>query len=387
MIWFRLAFKNIMRLKARSVFSLVGVAFAITVLYGLLEFQKNYESGLRGELNSLGAHVMIVPKGCPYEAATIALHGGKWPRYISEDYLPSVKAIPGVAQAAGIIMDALFDIDKKRNMVFLGIDADYPLLRAGWKVNGSWFGDERSIILGSSVAQEEKKKPGDRYYLKAKGESLYVSGVLARSNTQDDGFYFLPKKTLQRIFGLEGKLVVILIQTSNIEKVGELTLAIREREQDLNVFPLSELLGNVSRVIQTTKVFILAIVLVAVITAMMGVFNTILMAVFERTKEIGMMKAIGASRLDVFKLIWAETTVLGVAGGLAGVGLALVLAKIIEAFLRAVLPYAPAGTLIGFSPGLAGVSAVFSVVMGLVSGLYPAALAASVRPIVAIRTE
>ncbi len=387
MIWFKLAFKNILRRKARSLFTFVGVAIAITVLYGLLEFQSNYEKGLRSELNSLGAHIMVVPKGCPYEAATIALHGGKWPRYIKEDYLPSIKATPGVGKAAGIIMDAIFDSETKRNMIFLGIDEDYIKLRPNWRVDGDWFKDENSIIFGFTVAAEENKKVGDRFFLKEKGETLYVSGVLGRTNTQDDGFYFLPKRTLQRLFGLEDKLVVILIQASNVEEIEGLTLSIRERERDLNVFPLSELLNNVSRVIQTTKVFILAVVLVAVVTAMMGIFNTILMTVFERIKEIGMMKAIGASRLDIFKLIWAEATILGSAGGWGGIGLALLFAKIIEAFMAAILPYAPEGTLVGFSPYLILISLVFSVIMALLSGVYPAAVASGVRPIEAIRTE
>lgn len=387
MIWFKLAFKNVLRRKSRSIFTLLGVAIAIIVLYSLLEFQKNYERGLEQELASLGAQIMVVPKGCPYEAATIALHGGKWPRYIKEDYLPTIKATPGVGRAAGIIMDALFDKEKKRNKIFVGIDEDYRELRPGWKIKGSWFTTDKSIILGSTTAQEENLEIGDNYLLKEKNTSFVVSGILERTNTQDDGFYFLPKKTLQQVFGLEQKLVVILIQADNVAGIEKLTMTLREKERDLNIFPLTELLANMSRIVQSTKVFILAIVLVALVTAMMGILNTILMAVFERTKEIGMMKAIGASKMDIFKLTWAETITLGLAGGVAGIVLALILARIIGSFLTAVLPYAPKGTLIGFSPTLALISLLFSITMGLLSGIYPAYLAARVKPIVAIRSE
>lgn len=387
MVWFRLAFKNMLRRKTRSGFTLAGVAIAITVLYSLLEFQHNYERGLQNELASLGAQIMVVPKGCPYEAATIALHGGKWPRYIKEEYLSSIKATPGVAQAAGIIMDAVFDKAKGRNLIFVGIDEDYLKLRPGWKLRGRWFTGENSIILGSTVARDENLKPGDELALAHKHVSFVVSGVVERTNTQDDAFYFLPKKTLQRVFGLEDKLVVILIQADNVAGIGNLTLALREREKDLNVFPLTELLANMSRIIQSSKVFILAIVLVALIVATMGILNTIMMAVFERTREIGMMKAIGASRADIFKLTWAETVITGLFGGVGGVLLSLILARLVGSFLTAVLPYAPKGTLIGFSLSLALLSVFFSVVMGLVSGFLPALKASSVRPILAIRTE
>ncbi len=103
MIWFRLAFKSIFRRKFRSALTLAGMAIAITVLYSLLEFQNNYQKSLQEDIAGLGAQIMIVPKGCPYEAATIALHGGKWPRYINEDYLQRIQDMPGISRAAGII--------------------------------------------------------------------------------------------------------------------------------------------------------------------------------------------------------------------------------------------------------------------------------------------
>jgi putative ABC transport system permease protein len=180
---------------------------------------------------------------------------------------------------------------------------------------------------------------------------------------------------------------VILIQARDIEGIDKLTMAIKENEKDLNIFPLSELLANMTRIIQSTKVFIFAIVLVAVLTAMMGILNTILMAVFERTKEIGMMKAMGASQADIFRLVWAETVIFGIGGGIFGILLSVVMAKIIAAFLITILPYAPKGTLIGFSWSALAVSLVFSLIMGLLSGIYPAAKASGVKPMIAIRTE
>ncbi len=284
-------------------------------------------------------------------------------------------------------MDAVFDIENKSNKIFVGIDRDYPELRANWKINGSWFNNDSSIILGTTVAREENLKVGDPFYLKEKDRYFVVSGVLDRTNTQDDGFYFLPIKIHQDVFGLQEKLVVILIKVDDIGDIENMTLAIREQEKDLNVFPLTELLVNMTRIVQSTRVFIFAIVLVAIFTATMGILNTILMTVFERTNEIGMMKAMGASRSDVFKLIWAETVVLAIGGGIGGVMTALLASRMISSFISAVLPYAPEGILIGFSPDYALMSIVFSVGIGLIAGFYPAFLAASVKPIVAIRTE
>jgi len=387
MIWFRLAIKNILRRKTRSLVTLLGMTAAITVLYSLLEFQHNYQANMQEDIAGLGAQIMVVPKGCPYEAATIALHGGKWPRYIKEDYLTKIRETPGIDQVAGIIMDAIFDQEKSRNMIYVGIDAEYPELRANWQLQGTWFTDDSSIIVGSTVAKEENLRVGEKYFLKEKNRKFTVSGIIERTNTQDDGFYFLPRKTMQQVFDLEDKLVVILVKVTDVGDVDDLTIALREKERDLNIFPLTELVANITGIIQNTRVFIFAVVLVAVFTATMGILNTILMTVFERFNEIGMMKALGASRLDIFKLIWAETIVLAVIGGISGIALALIGARIVSTFVSAVLPYAPSGVLIGFSPGYIILSLLFSIGVGLLAGFYPAYMASSVKPMVAIRTE
>ncbi len=386
MIWFRLAFKNLIRRKTRSILTVLGVAIAIAVLYSLFQFQQGYQSQLKGELGALGAHVMVVPKGCPYEAATIALHGGKWPRYMDESLLDKVKAEPGVAEAAGVIMDAVFAPGNK-NVILLGIDEDYMRLRPAWRINGHWFDSDSGVIMGWTAAQEAGVKPGDVWTVPEKDTRLHVTGVLNRTNTQDDGFVFVPRKTLQKMSGLEGKLVLILVKAKHVERTDDLVASLRAGEVDMNVFPLSELLGTITSLMASTKVFVSAIILIAVILGGVGVLNTVLMAVFERTKEIGMMKAMGGSRGDVFKLVWAETILTTVLGGLAGVALALVSSRLVEALIRGMIPYAPKGSLIGISLPTVVMCVVLSLVLGLVAGFYPAFRAAGVRPVEAIKAE
>jgi putative ABC transport system permease protein len=386
MIWFKLAFKNLIRRKTRSILTVAGVAIAIAVLYALFQFQHGYQSRLKGELGALGAHVMVVPKGCPYEAATIALHGGKWPRYMDEDQLAKVKANPGVAEAAGVIMDAVF-APGNVNVILLGIDEDYMKLRPAWHINGHWFDAESTVILGASAAQDAKVNVGDVWTVPEKNVPLRVVGVLNRTNTQDDGFVFTPRKTLQKISGLEGKLVIILVKAKKVEQTDALVASLKSGEVDMNVFPLSELLGTITTLMASTKVFVTAIIMIAVILGGVGVLNTVLMAVFERTKEIGMMKAMGGSRGDVFKLVWAETILTTVLGGLAGVAVALVSSRLIEALIRGMIPYAPKGSLIGISLPTVVMCVILSLVLGLVAGFYPAFRAAGVRPVEAIKAE
>ena len=154
MDWLNLAIKNVVRRPVRSLLTLAGIAIAVAMLFNLLEFQRGYEQGLRSELGSLGAHIMIVPRGCPYEAATIVLHGGKWPRYMEQEWYEVVKATPGVAESASLIMDAVIRGAGSENLIYMGIDEEYPEMRAKWEYQaGGWFDAERTAILGPSVAE------------------------------------------------------------------------------------------------------------------------------------------------------------------------------------------------------------------------------------------
>ena len=127
--------------------------------------------------------------------------------------------------------------------------------------------------------------------------------------------------------------------------------------------------------------------LLAIIIAMVGVINTILMSVFERFQELGILKSMGAMPMDVFKLVWAETLFLGLTGSGLGVVLALGLSRTTELLIRRLLPYAPNGGLVQIDWRLAAGTVAAVTAAGLLSGLYPAWRAARVRPLDAIRSE
>src|SRR5437879_10302437 len=119
-----LALKNLRRRPLRTVLTVSGVALAVAVLYSLVSFQSGYQLRLRAELQGLGAHILVVPKGCPYEAASIAIHGANWPRYLRESDLPALATAPGVRHAAGVLMSDTTDPRTAQQQICLGIDEE-----------------------------------------------------------------------------------------------------------------------------------------------------------------------------------------------------------------------------------------------------------------------
>ncbi len=394
MKWIMLAVKNMIRRPVRTLLAMLGVGIAVSVLSSLIQFQRGYEQGLRAELDDLGAHIMIVPRGCPYEAATIVLHGGKWPRYMDYELYELIKGTTGISHSAPIIMDAVIKDGGRENLIYLGIDENYPQLRANWEYSaGGWFHTNDSVILGDGAARKENAEIGDTIFIEDGSRitptPVTVAGILKRTNTQDDGLYFLPMPTLQRIFNLEGKIVVVLVKVEDVAQVDQVAAALRERarqsDASMNVFPLSELLGTLQSLLANTRVFVLAIVIVALLIGGVGVLNTIMMTVYERTAEIGMLKAIGASGSDIFRLISLETLFTCLTGGVLGIFLAIVSSHAVAVLLAKILPHVPANFALTLAWDTVGLCMGVAAFLGLFAGLYPAFRASVVSPIEAIR--
>lgn len=386
MSWFRLALHGCWRRPLRSVLTACGVAFAVAAAYGLLAFQKGYRESLWGELEQLGAHILVVAQGCPYDAASLALHGANWPCYLKASYVTEVRGIPAVAAAAPVFMAAFFDSTGART-VYVGIDTNLLVLKPGWRIQGS-FPRDGELLVGADMAQRLGWRPHQPVTLPGLGSvQRSVSGVLAPTGSSDDTFIFLPLEDAQRLFNHPHELTHILVRLSDPNQLDRVVSELRGcgTGMHVNVVPLAHLFRTIQSLVNSTRGFLACATLVALLAAGAGVSAALLIAVAERTREIGVLRALGASCADVFRLFWLEAVQLSLAGAILGVSLAFCLMHSVETWLRARLPFTPAGVMMSWEWWILAACVAMAGVLGSVAALLPAWRAAQLPPIRAIR--
>jgi len=390
---FQVAYKNLLRKRTRSVLTVLGIALAGWVLVSLFGFNKGYETSLNRDIDNLGFQMLVVAKGCPYEAATLMLKGGTGLKYMKQEIADQIAREPEVDGVTPMLMQVVFDPNKGESggfAVYQGVDPKtYPKMKSFLKFKeGNWFSapEAAETVFGYEAAELEQREVGDMYLIPEKNIEVKVVGILERTGTQDDGTIFLSIGTVQKVFGIRDELTGIGIKVRKDADMAKFEARMYNLP-DVQVVSLTQVKNTIMTLVSTARVMVLSIALIAILIAMMGVVNTILMSVMERRQEIGILKSMGAMASDIFKLVWIETLILCLTGGLVGTGMALVTAKVTDILVRKLLPYAPSGSLVRIEPGLVLTTLGIVTLVGLASGIYPSWKAGRVRPLESIRSE
>ncbi|MHB9023111.1 MAG: ABC transporter permease [Armatimonadota bacterium] len=402
MSFWRLAWRNLTMRKVRTGLTILSIAVAVSVLYTLLSFNKGYSASLKQQLQQMGVHVLVVPPGCPFEAASLLLKGGKPPAYLGESVLQQIEALPGIQIMAPGFMSAVMRDD--RTDIYYGMDQRTIQLKNWWKLKsgGQWFTDDQTdgVVLGSDAAlvelvisqQTDPFTPGEELWIQELNRPLKVIGILEPTGTQDDGFFYVPMKLAQEIFKQPNKVTTVALRLDDPAQAGVIGEQLQKLE-GVEVITMSELLGTQQRMMESAKMLVMAIVFIAIAISAIGVLNTVLMSVFERTREIGVMRATGASKPHIFSLIWLETLLMTAVGGVVGLLFAIsgsgLMEKVVVAGLTRIkfMTVNTHSQLASFDPRIVVMTLLFVLGIGLVAGIYPAFRASRQEPIEALRTE
>jgi putative ABC transport system permease protein len=391
MNFFTLAVKNLRRRQSRTLLTVLGVAIAITVLFSLLSLNSGYEKELNREVNSMGVHILAVPKGCPYEAAALLMHGGVIPKYLSAYDLKNVSNIAGVELATPMLMHQFFGKDistgQDASHVVFGIRIDDVMkLKPWWDIEGRFFTENETnvMIVGRELAQSQNYSVG-MMMMAGPFKNFTIVGILERAGDQDDQFHFVPLAEAQRVFRKEGRITTIAVKVQDMSKIAKVSEQM-EKIPDIQVVTMTQIMGTIMNLAGSARSLLLTVIVIALIISAFGIINTLLMSVNERTREFGMMKAIGASGLDIGKMVLTETVLITFMGGIIGTAAAIVGSSLIEGFVKGMLPYSPKASLVSLNPELIAFALVFSIVLGLFCGLYPAFMSSRLTPMEAIRS-
>ena len=407
------AWKNLARRPVRTALTAGGVALAVAVAVSLGGFNLGYRQAIAGSIEQLGFQVMVMAKGCPYEAATMMLKGGTGLLYLPEEAHAQIRTDPDIEAITpifiGIAEKQKYSLDgtpaASAFTILSGVELDsframkpWLKLKAGTGYDGGrWFAPEATneVVMGYEAAEYEQRKVGDVFYVsvvpngKVESElhAFTVVGVLERTGAQDDGTVFLPLAAAQRIFGREGELTIIGIKLKEFNGI-----RMREFEgrwlkiPEVQVVSLEQVKGALVSLVGTAQTMVTAVAVIAILVAVIGVINSILTSVHERTGEIGVLKAVGAGRAQIFRLVWLETLLTSLAGAVPGSLLAAGGARLTDAALRRLLDIGVTQPLVRITPGLLGAAILGAVVLGLLAGVWPAGRAAGLRPVEAIRS-
>jgi len=387
MSWFGVSMREWRRRPARTIVTIAGIAIAVAALFSMLAFHDGYRDGIHNEIDRLGAHVLVVPKGCPYDSASIALHGAAWPCYLKGAYLEEVRATPGVSHAAPAFMHAMYQ-DEGKQIVYVGVDENMLSLKPHWKIEGRFPAGPGELLAGAEVAEQQKWHIGQKVELPGLSNKVaQVAGIIQHGGGADDGFIYMRLADAQSLFQHPTELTHILVRLKDPNELDRAVSLLRgcDAGMDMNVVPMAHLFQTIQKLVGSTRLLLGSVAIVALMLALCGVVNAVLMAVAERTQEIGVMRALGASRGNIFCLVWLETSQVCAAGGIVGVAVAYAMSHGVEAWLRGRLPFAPMDGLIRWEWPVAGICVIGAIVAGSIAGLIPAWRAIRRSPIDAIR--
>ena len=196
----------------------------------------------------------------------------------------------------------------------------------------------------------------------------------------------MPIDAARKAFNRPNELTILGIKLKDFD-----SFKLREFENrwlklpEVQVVGLQQVKSTLIGLVATAQTMVAAVAVIAVIVALLGVVNAILMSVYERTGEIGIMKALGARRGDIFQLIWLETLMICLLGSVLGSAAAVVGAGLVEVAIRSLADLGVSGSIVSITPRVVGWAVLGSVVFGFFAGLYPAWRAASMRPVESIR--
>ncbi|MFA6142883.1 MAG: ABC transporter permease [Candidatus Omnitrophota bacterium] len=399
---FRQAFFSILSHKMRSSLSMLGILIGVAAVIAMLALGTGAQESIRKQLASLGSNLLMIRSGS-HNLHGVSLGAGAIARFTFQDVdaiskLPGVKCVSPSVSGSGQVVYG----NKNWSTQIQGVSVNYAAMRAAVPTIGRFFTEEevrmraRVALIGMTVLRQTygEENPLDTY-IKIKRINFKVIGILpekgaAGPHDQDDiviipvttGMYRLLGK--QYIDSIDVEVSDISLMDNVQDSIKELLMkrhhltSTKENQDAFEIRNMADIKQTLEATTKTISMLLGSIAAISLLVGGIGIMNIMLVSVTERTREIGLRKAIGARGSDIMTQFLIESVTMTFTGGIVGVIFGAGIA-----FLLSIL----AGWTIRVSIFSILLATTFSVIVGLVFGLWPARQASSLNPIEALRYE
>jgi putative ABC transport system permease protein len=390
--------------KMRTALALLGIVIGVSTVIIMVSVGKGAENQVLSRIEAMGTNLIIVNVGQVQRTAGRQQVRGTVTTLTLEDAGALIEECPAV-RAAAPVQSAKLQVKYESlatNTAITGTTADILKIRKLEVERGSFFGEEDNIgsrrvaVVGRTVVRnlfEESEPVGET--IRIGKVPFEVIGVLGAKGSdlngvdQDDQILIPINTALRRLFNI-AYISTINIEAANKEKMAlaqqQVREVLRERHRlnrqdkadDFTIQNQTDLIEAQRETAETFTVLIASIAGVSLLVGGIGILAIMLMAVKERTNEIGLRMAVGASRKDILVQFLLEASALSIGGGIVGIGTGLAGSLVTNAVTKLETSVSLASVILSFT---------FSIAVGLFFGVYPARKASRLDPITALRTE
>lgn len=380
---YNISLNNLKRRKGKMIFLVMGLVIGIATVVTLLSITESMSRDIEERLNQFGANIVMTPRNenLSLSYGGINMGGVNYKvKEFDENKIQNIRKIKN-SKNLGIIAPKVIGAVKikGRDVLLMGVDFEQEIaLKTWWQFDGYLPKQANEILLGSQVASSFDLSTGDNLILS--GQNFVVSAVLQPTGASEDNVIIADLHESQKVLGKEGKISMVEIAAfCRGCPINEMTLQIAEKFPDAKVTALKQAVMSKMQSIELFKSFSLGISVLVIFIGSLLVFVTMMGSVSERTREIGIFRAIGFRRGHVMQIILLEALIVGLVGGFLGFFGGSTIAW-------ATLPFVlEGGAFAGINISLGIISLLLSVSLSLVASLYPARKASSLDPSEALR--
>ena len=398
--YFVLALKSLRRRCLRSLLTMLGIVIGIAAIISLISLGEGLREAIIGQFNDLGNDKLIVEN----IGAGFGPPGSTAPVKLNKNDLKLIEGTPGVKIAIlRLIRLTGAEFNDELDFFYVAsipneqdsVDLIFESLRVGVEEGKQIDADERGgIVIGQDIKKTFTRnlKVGDRLLIQEK--DFEIKGILDKTSSfQINSAMLMAEEDMKEILDIGDEIDLILVQVGDEKRIVETAEAIERRmrkdrgqkegEEDFSVTTPLKSFEAVNTILDIINIIFFGIASLSLIVGGIGIANTMYTSVLERTKEIGVMKAIGAKNKDIAFIFILESGFLGLVGGITGsiigVGMAFGATYVVGSFLGSLVIEAQISwVVISFA-------IIFATSIGLVAGVLPALQASRLKPVEALR--